>query len=124
MDYYFGSAEGNLVILSQEEFNHLRNAKRIRPGDNVLVTDGNGTLFTAECDGTSSLAIIKKDTFERNPFRLHVAVAPTKNIDRIEWFIEKAVETGIEEISFLLCRHSERKEVKTDRLNRVAIAAL
>ena len=124
-DYYFGHAEGNTVVLSGEEFNHLKNVKRIKTGDTILVTDGNGNLFTCQFAGNNSpLTLVKCENFVRKNYTLHIAVAPTKNIDRIEWFLEKAVESGIDIISFLQCRHSERKEIKTDRLTRVAIAAM
>jgi 16S rRNA (uracil1498-N3)-methyltransferase len=125
MDYYYGHAEGDSIILSNEEFNHLKNVKRIKAGDNFLVTDGAGNLFTGIYKGGNSLpGLLKTESFPKKNYNLHIAVAPTKNSERIEWFLEKAVETGIDEITFLQCRHSERKEIKVERLSRVAIAAM
>lgn len=125
MDYYFGIAEGDTVVLSPEEFNHLKNVKRIKSGDIVKVTDGMGNLFTCEFTGNNSpLRLRSVETVWPKNYRLHIAVAPTKNTDRIEWFVEKAVETGIDTVTFIQCRHSERKEIKTERLTRVAIAAM
>jgi 16S rRNA (uracil1498-N3)-methyltransferase len=125
MDYFFGQADGDSMLLSNEEFNHLKNVKRIKAGDLFMTTDGKGGLFTSRYTGSVSVPeIVSKEIFLPKKYSLHIAVAPTKNIDRIEWFIEKAVETGIDEISFIQCRHSERKEIKSDRLMRVAIAAM
>jgi 16S rRNA (uracil1498-N3)-methyltransferase len=125
MDYYYGIAEGDYVRLSQEEFNHLKNVRRTRPGAHVLVTDGIGHLFVAEYTGEAEvLKIVDVQTTPPPGQTLHIAIAPTKNIDRIEWFVEKAAETGIDFISFIRCRHSERKEIRTDRLMRVLISAV
>jgi 16S rRNA (uracil1498-N3)-methyltransferase len=65
-----------------------------------------------------------EEEFQRPKYHLHIAVGPTKNIDRIEWFLEKATEVGIQEITPVICEHSERKEVKLDRLNKVVVAAM
>lgn len=125
MDYYYGTAEGDNILLSSEELNHLKNVKRIKPGDTVMVTDGKGNLYTTEFTGTNtSLRITNREAREQEKHSIHIAVAPTKSIDRIEWFLEKAIETGIDRISFIQCRHSERKEIKAERLMRVAIAAI
>jgi 16S rRNA (uracil1498-N3)-methyltransferase len=125
MDFYYGYAKGDSVILSDEEFNHLKNVKRIKNGDEVMVTDGNGNLYHTEFAGNQApLRIVRSKTFLPANFSLHIAVAPTKSIDRIEWFLEKAVETGISEVSFILCRHSERKEIKSERMQRIAVSAL
>ncbi len=129
MELFFGnpSAE-NIIVLDEVESNHLINVKRSKKGDIIHVTDGEGNLFTTEISNIDkhncSLSILEIKTTPRKLFRLHVAVAPTKNIDRIEWFLEKATETGIDEISFLQCRHSERKEIKMERLNRVVVSSI
>ena len=128
MDLYFGKPSGNKIILDSEESNHLLNVKRISKDVIIHVTDGEGKFYETkifEIDKKNcSLSILNTKTFEKPPFHLHIAISPTKSIDRIEWFLEKATETGIDEISFIKCRHSERKEIKIDRLNRILISAI
>ncbi len=129
MELFFGkpSAE-KIIILDEVESNHLINVKRSKKGDVIHVTDGEGNLFTTEIvnieNHVCTLSILEVITTPPKTTTLHIAVAPTKNIDRIEWFLEKATETGIDEISFLQCRHSERKEIKMDRLNRVVVSSI
>jgi 16S rRNA (uracil1498-N3)-methyltransferase len=128
MDLYYGKSSGNNIILDEEESNHLINVRRAVNGHVVHVTDGHGNLFTTELIKTEkrncTLQIIQTTVSSGKNYHLHIAIAPTKSIDRIEWFLEKATETGIDEITFLQCRHSERKEIKEERLNRVLIAAM
>lgn len=128
MDLYFGHPSGNKIILDEDESNHLINVKRVRAGELVSVTDGGGNLYKTELlQIEKRLCVLKILEIVLTPkrlFQLHLAIAPTKSIDRIEWFLEKAAETGIDEISFLVCRHSERKEIKTDRLQRVLISSM
>lgn len=128
MDLYFGNvnAEGK-IILEEDEFRHLK-VVRTNIGDKIKITDGNGNLFTAIISETNKhnyIAIIESTDVEKISYpTLHLAIAPTKNIDRIEWLVEKCVELGIFKVSFIQCRHSERKDVKTDRLKRIAISAI
>ena len=128
MDLYFGNvnSEGK-IILEDDEFRHLK-VVRISIGDKLLITDGNGNIFTttiSEINKHNCVAIIESTIVEEiSKPTLHLAIAPTKNIDRIEWLVEKCVELGIFKISFIQCRHSERKDVKTDRLKRIAISAI
>ncbi len=128
MDLYFGQPNSNKIILDEDESNHLINVKRVRVGELVSVTDGEGALYKTELFQIEKrlcvLNILEKAITPKRPFQLHLAIAPTKSIDRIEWFLEKATETGIDEVSFLVCRHSERKEIKTDRLQRVLISSM
>ena len=128
MEYYYGQPEGDNIALDEAESRHLLRVRRARPGDTILVTDGTGNLYEAIVgdDGRKSciLRVKSKTVTTRPAFGLHIAVAPTKHMDRIEWFLEKAVETGIGEVSFIECMHSERREMKTDRLFRVMIASM
>jgi len=129
MDYYFGKlSEENKIILEEDESNHLINVRRSKTGDIVKVTDGEGNLFISEVERIDKrrceLLVREKITTQKKSYRFHIALAPTKSIDRIEWFLEKATETGIDEVSFFICRHSERKEIKIDRLNRVVVSAI
>jgi 16S rRNA (uracil1498-N3)-methyltransferase len=129
MDYYFGKlSKENEVILDADEANHLVNVRRAKTGDLIHVTDGEGNLFVCEVRQVGKhiceLSLLEKIKTPRPPYYIHIAIAPTKNIDRIEWFLEKATENGIDEVSFIICRHSERKEIKIERLQRVILAAM
>ncbi|MDM1295160.1 16S rRNA (uracil(1498)-N(3))-methyltransferase [Sphingobacterium sp. N143] len=116
-------------ILSEEESKHAIRVLRMESGDRLHLIDGRGGLYEAQIidphPKRTVLAILQvKENFQQSAYHLHVAVAPTKNIDRIEWFLEKATEVGIQEITPIICEHSERKEVKPDRLNKVIVAAM
>ncbi len=128
MELYFGKVdEKNQIILEDDEFRHLKVVRK-NVGESIQITDGNGNLFTGIIQEISKHSIIadieSKEVITPTTPNLHLAIAPTKNIDRIEWLVEKCVELGIAEFSFLLCRHSERKDIKTERLRRIAISAI
>jgi len=97
-------------------------------GDTIELTDGNGFLYRAfvrEADPKKcGFTIVEKKEIPLRDFNIAIAIAPTKNIDRTEWFIEKAVEIGIEKIHLLLCHKSERKNVNQDRLHKISISAM
>ncbi len=117
------------ITLSTEESEHCIRVMRHREGDIVRVTDGRGHLAdfsVIEANPKKCILEIHKLIEENLPLRhrLHLAIAPTKNIDRMEWLVEKAVEIGVHHISFLLCDHSERSRVNMERMNRLAISAL
>jgi 16S rRNA (uracil1498-N3)-methyltransferase len=120
---------GQQVYLDEDESAHCCKVLRLRPGEVISIIDGFGHMYEAEltiCDRrncAASITQIDTDTYIR-PYRNHVAIAPTKNIDRFEWFVEKAVEFGIDEITPILCDHSERKVLKTDRLQKIIISAV
>ncbi|HAK27642.1 MULTISPECIES: 16S rRNA (uracil(1498)-N(3))-methyltransferase [Sphingobacterium] len=116
-------------ILSEEESKHAIRVLRMNTGDHLHLIDGRGGLYEAQIidphPKRTVLTILNvKEYFQQPRYHLHIAVAPTKNIDRIEWFLEKATEVGIQEITPVICEHSERKEVKLDRLNKVVVAAM
>jgi len=127
--FYAPDITENVYTLPETESRHCIKALRLKCGDQILLTDGKGNLFDA-CiidDNIShcSLEIIKRQYVGNNfPYHLHMAVAPTKNSDRYEWFAEKAVEIGISEITALICKNSEKTHLKSKRLERVFIAAL
>lgn len=116
-------------VLSEEESKHAIRVLRLVVGSRIHLVNGLGDLFTAEIIDahpkrtTLNILHVQHD-YQKSPYHLHVAVAPTKHIDRFEWFLEKATEIGIQEITPLVCEHSERKEVKIERLNKVVIAAM
>jgi 16S rRNA (uracil1498-N3)-methyltransferase len=115
--------------LPEEESKHIIRVLRMKTGDSIFLTDGCGNMTEASIvDAVSRNCTVKtiktlKD-YEKRPFHLHIAIAPTKNIDRFEWFLEKATEIGIDVITPLICAHSERTHVKTERLQKVVIAAM
>ena len=114
---------------SSEETKHIIKSLRLKIGDFVWITDGKGTLAKATLTHLfkdNCTAEIAERIFFNNSAKkqLHLAVAPTKNPDRIEWLVEKTVEIGVSQISFIICERSERKNVDMNRLQRVAIAAL
>ena len=116
-------------ILSEEESKHAIRVLRMDTGDRLHLIDGRGGLYEAQIidphPKRTVLTILNvEEEFQRPKYHLHIAVGPTKNIDRIEWFLEKATEVGIQEITPVICEHSERKEVKLDRLNKVVVAAM
>ena len=101
---------------------------RRREGEKLTVVDGRGTFFhtviTAAHPKHCAVRIETQEPEPVRPYRIEMAVAPTKNMDRMEWFVEKAVELGIDRLTPLRCRCSERRELKTERLMRIAIAAM
>jgi 16S rRNA (uracil1498-N3)-methyltransferase len=115
--------------LNTEESKHIIKVFRMKKGDTIHFTDGKGHLFTCQIidDNPKSctVEIIKTEQgSDRRNFYLHMAVAPTKNINRFEWFLEKATEIGVDRITPFISKHSERKVVKPERLNRVITAAV
>src|SRR5476651_1363050 len=116
-------------FLSEEESKHCIRVLRLEAGAEVQLIDGRGTLYTAQIKDAHPKRTILQITnivteFNKRNHYLHIAVAPTKNIERLEWFLEKATEIGIDEISLIICQRSERKEAKIDRLNKIIIAAM
>lgn len=127
--FYTPDLAGDSYKLNEEESRHCTKVLRLTPGDTIHLTDGKGGLFTASITDVSEkrcevVIVEKKTEYGKRNFFLHIAVAPTKNIDRIEWFLEKATEIGIDEITPLLCKRSERDVVKTERLNKVITSAV
>lgn len=116
----------DIIVPFDEEMRHLR-ALRIREDELVLCTNGKGWVHTCKViteKKTSSFQIISSEFFPEKSPRFILAVAPTKNQDRMEWLIEKAVEIGISTFIPIICEHSEKAFLKLDRLERVAIAAM
>ena len=116
-------------MLNEEESKHAIRVLRLIAGDKVILIDGRGGWYDAVIidphPKRTTLNIESvKESLNASSYKLHIAVAPTKNIDRLEWFLEKATEIGIQEITPIICDHSERKEVKVDRLNKVLVAAM
>ena len=115
-------------IFDKEESKHIIKVLRKKKGDNIFITNGLGYLFEsviiADSEKKCEVKITKETFQEPNSFYTHIAVAPTKMNDRIEWFLEKATEIGIQEISPIICDHSERKVFKIDRAEKIIQAAM
>ena len=115
-------------FLSEEESAHCVRVLRYDRGDEILLTDGCGTTYHARITNPHprhcEFEIISQEKQEKtHNVYLHVAIAPTKNIDRLEWMVEKCTEIGVDEITPLLCRFSERKTLRNDRLEKIILSA-
>jgi 16S rRNA (uracil1498-N3)-methyltransferase len=119
--------EGHLS-LDAEESKHCVRVLRRKQGDHIHITDGKGYFYEAEIINASpaecSFKILEKKREALKTYSIHIAVSPTKNNDRIEWFVEKAVEFGVDKITLIECEHTERAFIKADRLMKVAISAM
>jgi len=117
------------IILSAEESKHATKVLRKKEGDILNFTDGKGAFYKAEITVADSrkcrLKVVSTEQKEKqHNYHLHIAIAPTKNMDRFEWFLEKATEIGIDEITPIICSRSERKVIKTERCNRILLSAM
>jgi len=115
--------------LSEEESKHCSRVLRLVIGAGIVLVDGRGGIYNAEIfDVHSKRTQVKITLFTQSPknrnYHLHMVVAPTKNIERFEWFLEKATEIGVDEITPIICEHSERKAVKLERLTKIVISAM
>ena len=127
--FYSDSIISDIIILDRVESNHCINVLRKSKGDTIHVVDGKGNLYIGEIINANKIQcqimikeIIKKNKYKEN--YIHIAISPTKNHDRINWFTEKAVEIGVNEISFIKCERTLRKKIRIDKLNRIAITAM
>lgn len=128
--FYFKNIDSGSTSFSfdKEESKHITKVLRKKEGDILFVTNGLGVLFETEISVASdSKCTVKIKSFDQavNPkYSLHLAVAPTKMNDRYEWFLEKATEIGVQEITPIICDHSERKVIKTERFDKIVLSAL
>jgi 16S rRNA (uracil1498-N3)-methyltransferase len=127
--FYTPDLERDHFLLPEEESRHCSKVLRLQEGDRVQLVDGRGTRYTALLSQVGGkkcqVEILEQEKeFGLQPFHIHIAVAPPKNMDRLEWFMEKATEIGIQEVTLLQCQRSERKQVNLDRLEKIAISAM
>ncbi|AWH85514.1 16S rRNA (uracil(1498)-N(3))-methyltransferase [Flavobacterium album] len=112
----------------KEESRHIVKVLRKKEGDTIQITNGNGYLFTSEIlfanEKKCEVRIKHEEVFDPTPYSLHLTVAPTKMNDRYEWFLEKATEIGIHEITPIICEHSERINFKADRFEKILQSAM
>lgn len=127
--FYTPDITGNQYTLPEEESKHCVKVLRLETGDKISLIDGKGGFYHCEILQANAKrcevkCIEKIEAYGKKDFHIHIAIAPTKNIERIEWFLEKCTEIGIDEITPLLCDHSERKIIKEERLEKVIISAM
>ncbi len=127
--FYTNKIEEDWAVLDQAEARHCVQVLRMKVGDSVQFVDGKGTWYAGQLAEVHKkacrIAISKRQKqAPATAVDLHLAVAPTKNIDRLEWFLEKSTEIGISRVTPLLCQRSERKKLRPERLERVLIAAM
>lgn len=127
--FYTPDIVGKSYTLEESESKHCIKVLRKSLGDRLILVDGLGGWYEASISDPNpkrcSVEVVQVTRhFEKRDYSLHLAVAPTKNIDRFEWMIEKATEIGVDEITPLLCEHSERKHVNNERLQKVLVSAM
>lgn len=130
MHYFFAQKiEHNIALLDADESLHLSKVLRLKTGDDIGVLDGSGIIYSAKVRSVHAKAseaeiVGVEKSFNPRPYCLHVAMAPTKMMERFEWFLEKAVEIGIDEITPILTERTERTTVKMARVENVVKAAM
>ena len=123
------SPETTQFTFDKTESRHIIRVLRKKEGDLIFITNGKGILLKSEItvanDKKCMVTVVSADEKPKPwNYYLHIAIAPTKNIDRLEWFLEKATEIGIDEITPILCEHSERKIIKKERLEKIIESAM
>ncbi len=126
---YFYTPDPKTGVLPPEEANHVLKVLRLKEGDPINIIDGKGSLYSCEITETGKQKCFFKANgtthFEQQWSRpVHIAMAPTKNIDRTEWFAEKATEIGVDQFDFIDCRFSERRNIKTERIEKIVVSAM
>ena len=127
--YFTNNISGNQAELPEEESRHCIKVLRLKKGDTIRFVDGTGGLFQAVIEvpdpRSCKLSITgRTENYLDRGYNLHIAIAPTKSTERFEWFLEKATEIGVDEITPLICEHSERKKIRIDRCRRILLSAM
>ena len=126
--FYSENIDGNIIRLDEEESGHCVRVLRHRAGDEIDIIDGKGTLLhcriVSDHPKAVEVEVLSRDVnWHNHPYCLTMAVCPTKNIDRYEWFVEKATELGVDVVVPVIGEHSERRVVKTQRLEKIVLSA-
>ncbi|MBR5643370.1 MAG: 16S rRNA (uracil(1498)-N(3))-methyltransferase [Salinivirgaceae bacterium] len=127
--FYTPQIADGIYTLTEDESKHCVKVLRLAKGDEISLIDGIGGYYLAAIDDANpkhcTFSIRQKTkNFCLRPYRVSIAIAPTKNIDRTEWFVEKAVEMGIDEITMLVCQRSERRSVNMERIEKIVLSAM
>lgn len=129
MNIFIATINHTVAELTSEESWHCTKVLRFKAGDEIGLIDGKGNFYEGQLSVVNEKKCVANITFgpriqNKHPYYLHLAIAPTKNIDRMEWLVEKAVEIGVDEITFVRCKNSERTVIKEDRLVKIAESAV
>jgi 16S rRNA (uracil1498-N3)-methyltransferase len=127
--FYKRLIEGKIQELDEQESRHAIRVLRLLKGDMVILVDGAGGWYEAVIEEAHPRRCILEvrsftEDYRPLPYHLHIAISPTASMDRFEWFLEKATEIGISEITPLICRRTERKQVKSERLEKIIVSAM
>lgn len=127
--FYVPGITGEKCVMDRSESWHCIKVMRMSKGDTVFIIDGEGNLYKGliinpDPDACGiNISEITRD-FEKRSYRLHIAISPVKNNERFEWFVEKSVELGIDEITPVICRNTEKQRIKSERINNIIISAM
>jgi 16S rRNA (uracil1498-N3)-methyltransferase len=127
--FYTPDIAGDTHVLEEQESKHAIRVLRLSREDRVILVDGAGGWYEAQIqEDHPKRCLLRINSHIKNykplPYKLHIAISPTKNMDRLEWFLEKATEIGISQITPLICHRTERAHVKMDRLDRILVSAM
>ncbi|MCM1347437.1 MAG: 16S rRNA (uracil(1498)-N(3))-methyltransferase [Bacteroides sp.] len=127
--FFYAPDAPTAMELPEEEAAHAVRVLRLEQGDELMLADGRGTFYKAVITETTKKRCLYRIVETMPQLRqwqghLHIAMAPTKNMDRTEWFAEKATEIGFDELTFLCCKFSERKVIKTERIDKILVSAM
>jgi len=127
--FYAPGIQNSQYRLSQEESAHCRRALRHKTGDSIFVTDGTGNMYRCKIVSFSgdlcNIQVLEDfQDWQQRDYSVHIAVAPTKNIARFEFFLEKCTEIGVSEITPIFCQNSERRTINMKRLKKITVSAL
>lgn len=127
--FYAPGITGNTYDLDENESRHIIKVLRMKKGTSVRLIDGKGNLYEGIIENPDNKKCVIAITgmtadFETRNYRLHIAISPLKNTDRFEWFVEKSVEIGVDEITPLICRNTEKPGLRPERINNVIISAM
>lgn len=129
MHLFVGNIEGCFAEIMGDESHHFTKVLRGKVGQKIQITDGKGQMakgIVAQIHSKSVEIEVTEliENHEERPYKIHIAIAPTKNMERMEFFLEKATEIGIDEISFLKSFHSERKNINLERCHKIVLSAV
>lgn len=126
--FYQENLKSGVCTLSEDESKHCAQVLRMQSGDELLIYDGVGgkhlSVLTKVHKKACEFEVIKTELVAKKPFSIHLAIAPTKNTDRMEWMIEKLCEIGVDAVSFIVTKHSERRTMRMERMERKVISAM
>ncbi len=127
--FYLPDAQEGNVTLPEEESKHCVRVLRMDVGDRFIVSDGKGFIYDATLEIPNPKKVVavlsnKRNGYDHWPFRLEIAVAPTKLNERIEWLVEKATEIGVDKVRFFTSFHSERRTINLERFRKISVSAL